>query len=1669
MPPTFDLRTYAKLEAALIRHLVKDWQKRSAPIFADIAAACRNRQWNEARRRVPELDLHEVGTENKEWIKYHLHSLAVFGAGQVAKQRPSFVGVGTFETTLNQVAQNVVTYLELTATSQVQAQTLQLIAEDEAKATEPVKVAWEESQHPRDKEGQFAQVGSVTVGGREITVVKPKRARTDTLVPLDVAKFDAMFAKDRSFYLSTGGGPNAIGDRYARFGEFLSKANSIEAAEVYVGPNGGVGFTNGRHRYAWLRDHGVTTIPVAMERESLMYAKKFGYIVTQKKEFVEALHPRDPAGTPEGGQFTETGRVGEATPDPVLAIQAKEGIAKVEKHLPQAVKEADYGERFETGSWEDVDNTTQREVRETWMNEQYENGVDVDTSSLDEETRKEVQKDNQDILDQAVKDTIQNLKNVRPFKDTAPTLPLRPPEEWLEEAFTPMEFELHRVLDPDTIDYGEGEHEEGMRGEAKVALDLEALRFTSGEPLTPAEQKIVQDHWDAVYQDAYEHAVEKAFESSSYSDQRSELEQDQVQQAWDDLDDDEKFTYMRARNISYRSAPVEGAEPERWVTGVEKGAREDEDYARTHAIALKLTELRTDELRAERGLLKPIEKPTFTVETSRNHTESHPSYVAKDAEGHVIASSNTLELVTENAEQWAEAQRVNPASKIDTETMIKRVWDDWKSSSSEGLSLSMQLAIAQELGGLHRMTDDEILEATDAAKRVGGIPNLQAYVRAQWETTQMVMAKAGETKVAVYRGLMLAGERVDSTAHVAVDKSTGEPVTRSLPTNIRVRQSGTNPMITFDYGSETLQVEKKAIPSGATSIVDLPPEGTPITWETDEAAIQRRIDYYHRVSGTELIKLPELALRRAGAQSTTGTPSVANDWGGVGNLPPNPVRVVLRIEAPPTSVLSLPVYGQNMQEEHETVLIGAKDKWLWDAWRKQAPTFKTIPISTTTRKGDTVPLIIDLQDEDRNKPHWMSSVEWATVKRDYARHPAGSSQGGEFAQTTTITASYDGYQHTLTLKTREGQEIGSAKLREHHIGRTGNASTPFSKLVEFDILHIEPSARGKGAGEYLYRAAADKAKALGGTHLLGDVTSAGVLRLGIKVLGQPEYVADAINEMTVEEAMKRLEPLAPENAEGIIDTGNYLAVRWPLTKKRYARKYEVQPVALGKPYETVLKWNENEHPRDPKGSATGGQFISAAPQPDAGAGSGRGKALSSSPGQGRPDAVPAAQAIADAYNARLGLPPVQHGYVAVDEARAGTIADAYDALPLHDEDNPAVQTAYEALATEIQAQWDHITASGIEMVPWTKDGQPYRTSKEMADDVRVNQRLYFFTGGDPNRFMAKADQNGLTINDKFRAVHDFFGHAAGGYGFGARGEENAWVSHSQMLSPQARRALTTETRGQNSWVNFGRQNYHADGTYKYIPPGDRPFATQKAALLPDHYALLPWETVLKWDENKHPRDNAGRFTEVGDFTRIGMTSQRPEGDPGHQPNREVFQHMGRFTESLKAIPGVSHVSVKPGVGGWEGGSEASWQVYYRGNGRATKLVAETAKKFNQDSVLMLKGCHRAELKTPYSGEKCVPNVELSFASGVSKPMREQIEQVVVEEGITGWTWVKREGKTLLRMVSVPQWGSDPAAHQVQTKTISQRLRELGAPNHRRVRKVRVQVMDRDSYDRYINP
>jgi hypothetical protein len=202
-------------------------------------------------------------------------------------------------------------------------------------------------------------------------------------------------------------------------------------------------------------------------------------------------------------------------------------------------------------------------------------------------------------------------------------------------------------------------------------------------------------------------------------------------------------------------------------------------------------------------------------------------------------------------------------------------------------------------------------------------------------------------------------------------------------------------------------------------------------------------------------------------------------------------------------------------------------------------------------------------------------------------------------------------------------------------------------------------------------------------------------------------------------------------------------------------------------------------------------------------------------------------------------------YAKLDKERAAKIADEFEKMK-DDPTNPKVKASYEAMVKETLAQWEVIKKTGLQ-VEWVKPGQkdPYALSPRLAAmDVSENNHWWGFPtdlgygsgGSDTSKDNPLLRPTGEVIggravvaNDVFRIVHDMMGHFKEGNGFRAEGEENAWRSHAAMYSDAARPAMTSETRGQNSWLNYGPHgvtNRTADAEHTI-------FAPQKIGLMPE--------------------------------------------------------------------------------------------------------------------------------------------------------------------------------------------------------------------------------------------
>lgn len=264
--------------------------------------------------------------------------------------------------------------------------------------------------------------------------------------------------------------------------------------------------------------------------------------------------------------------------------------------------------------------------------------------------------------------------------------------------------------------------------------------------------------------------------------------------------------------------------------------------------------------------------------------------------------------------------------------------------------------------------------------------------------------------------------------------------------------------------------------------------------------------------------------------------------------------------------------------------------------------------------------------------------------------------------------------------------------------------------------------------------------------------------------------------------------------------------------------------------------------------------------------------------------------LAKEYMESRGLKDVVRPYAKVDPSTGAAIAKAYEAMP-HSPSDPATKSAYQALIDETLAQYQKVKELGLN-IEKIKPGMenPYtKGSSQVFDDINKNKHLWYYPTESgfgtqnaitDNPLLAKTSEmiNGepMLANDVFRVVHDVMAHGKEGLPFGPRGEENAWREHSLMYSPEALKALTSETRGQNSWVNYGPH-----GEANRASPGNTIYADQKSGILPD-WALSPegappqskFSNVKKflkdlWDDERGA---------LGDWKKEGITFKHTPGD-----------------------------------------------------------------------------------------------------------------------------------------------------------------------------------------------
>lgn len=326
----------------------------------------------------------------------------------------------------------------------------------------------------------------------------------------------------------------------------------------------------------------------------------------------------------------------------------------------------------------------------------------------------------------------------------------------------------------------------------------------------------------------------------------------------------------------------------------------------------------------------------------------------------------------------------------------------------------------------------------------------------------------------------------------------------------------------------------------------------------------------------------------------------------------------------------------------------------------------------------------------------------------------------------------------------------------------------------------------------------------------------------------------------------------------------------------------------------------------PLGWVPGGFQLSSPGFPDNDAPYGPGRVVT-------PD--PTIHALAQGYMKQQGrsLDETPLRYMPADEhIGAVGIAKHYQAAP-HAPNDPRVQKAYGAFKRETLAQYKYLTDHGYKFEPDTgheaESGDPHKTEH----DIKANRHLYFYTGGSMPADHPLAEKTGIvnhghemSYNDVFRVVHDVFGHAQHGVHFGPTGENHAWRGHYQMYSPEARPAMTQETKGQNSWMHF----YPG---HEKLRRGERPYAEQKANIL--NLSLLGRDsskfasTQFDLDDAGYTRTDGSPLEKLHDL-QANISKDDLAGD-GKEENLHVTVRYGLLTddyaEVMNAIAGFGSV------------------------------------------------------------------------------------------------------------------------------------------------------------------
>ncbi|MFM0265601.1 hypothetical protein [Paraburkholderia sediminicola] len=100
----------------------------------------------------------------------------------------------------------------------------------------------------------------------------------DALVWVCITSLDTAWRVSED-YVGEAGHGSLHGDRYSKVGRWLESAKFVDVPVLCLDEDGVPSFTDGRHRFAWLRDHGLRSLPIEVPfGQSKVFEARFGTV-----------------------------------------------------------------------------------------------------------------------------------------------------------------------------------------------------------------------------------------------------------------------------------------------------------------------------------------------------------------------------------------------------------------------------------------------------------------------------------------------------------------------------------------------------------------------------------------------------------------------------------------------------------------------------------------------------------------------------------------------------------------------------------------------------------------------------------------------------------------------------------------------------------------------------------------------------------------------------------------------------------------------------------------------------------------------------------------------------------------------------------------------------------------------------------------------------------------------------------------------------------------------------------------------------------------------------------------------------------------------------------------------------------------------------------------------